>query len=482
MRVRLRPSMGSVLVVALSASLGLGCSDGGGLTSLQLAQRTTDLGTALARQVVDTAQFLEELESLSALWRGMEMVSPVEEDASAPRPVPPPPEEGESDPAEEAAQALADLLNEHLFAPGNLESEEPGRAVYLLRGQRVCEGEEGEDLPRCIADVDSLEIRVQVDEAGDGVRLALLVGPARSQVCALELQADRAELATDLAEAKAALVHVLDVLGENPAQLPELMQGRLALTLRKNAERDFSLRTAVRQAVQVRYQEPELGLFELQAAAADPASLLRVEGLARRLSAAFDAGAVQVVWPAAAMFDEGAGSMRAVLSGLSGAMSLGAEDDRIVMTGLGLGADGLRLELDGSPLAALSLGAAGFDLTLAALDGLPLIGLAEGLSAELFVALERLDAFLGEDGPAPDELTSQTYTLTVSPAAAITLVDGEELGPDALRVVGGSLRLSSSAVAAELFLEAGQCASWDEAACSEALHFLLECAQVHACP
>ncbi len=525
MRARSCSPTCAVLAGLFALGLAPGCSEEPGLTSVQLAARTTDLGASLARQVVEATEFIQELESLTALGNGMEMVFSGEDgEAPQPYPAPLPPPEDEADPAEEVAQALADFLNEQVFAPANLESEEPGLAIYRLRGAALCAedmfgpsygcdddwgcmpedraclddeqawrqqclADEAAERAACVEDVDALEIRVRVEEAGAGVRLGLLVGPQRAEVFSLTLAADGMELVTDLAEARLALVHALGVLGEEPAQVPEQMQGVLALALQKNAERDFSLTSAVRQAVVVRYRDAELGLFEVQAAAADPASSLRVEGVARRLTAALGAGAVDVSWPAGAMFEQGQGVMALALGGLTGELVLEAASDRLVLTGLGLGQDGLALTLDGSPLFALDVDPAGdgrFDLELSALDGLPVAGVAGGLDALVFVALERLDAFLGlDEEPAPDELRSQTYALSVIPGAGgqaqVTLVDGQELAPDALRVLAGSLLLTSSAVTAELALTAGQCATWSEE-CAEELNFILECAQIAACP
>ncbi len=516
---------GLTTIFLLAGIQACGNSDEG-LTSAELALRTTDISSDLARQVTTAAQFLEQVESLTAAGNGLEILqgmfgSDDEFDVEPPEPEKDVKDEEDGIDPEEAAAEVKDFLDTYVFIPAQLESEEPDLAVYLLQGavlcsedfmgpgrycdpwdcmgNPVCESEQEQwiadceadwarERARCEADVDALEIRVRVATEGDGVVIRLQIGPERTSLVVLALQPDQAALHFDLTEVGAALVPSPSVLDEEPLNLPEILEGRFSFVLTQNAENDFTLNLDVSQAIQVRMDIPEVGTVEANMGTSEALLNIHLDGTANALDVSVDLGNSDVSIPFGSLFEAGGdGALVVELAGLEGQVALSESENHLTITGLGLGDGQSRIRHDDVVLASLDVNAnAGrhFDLTVRDDGGFALVDFLPGLAVDLYLNLGHLDTYLDpEEEPAPAALRDQTYSLELSAAsgpASIKPLEGID-GEGAIQVVTGQLSLWSSATAEVLDVATGQCLM-PTAECAEDAPSIIQCLTATTCP
>jgi len=214
---------------------------------------------------------------------------------------------------DETAQDL-DHLIDTVFADANDE----GDGVYRVRGADLC----SETDLDCIRIIDEAEIRIRVEIDGDTVELMLLVGPDRAAPLIVAISPSSLVATVDLAQARAAIVHLAAVAGED-VQLPSVMEGRVALSLIRDAPLRWTIAFAVRQAVRVVAAVTE-GEVAFDLAASDPIASLALDGVARELTASLDVGAVKLTgpWKTFNPTSLAAGTMKIDWKGLTGTLRI----------------------------------------------------------------------------------------------------------------------------------------------------------------
>lgn len=379
---------------------------------------------------------------------------------------------------EDMGAALAAGLKQLVFNEQNYE----GDGYYRLRGDVLC-AVDGEVDAACAAQIDDAQIRFSAVLAGeDGLDIALAIGPQRAEPLTLELRQDRLALALDLAAAREAIAF----LAGDEADLPQVMEGVLALSLIVHGEADVSIEAAVRKAVRVDALLPGMEEpFRLSTAAKDPVVGVRMNGAASELTFDLDLGRTDVSMPWSQVSTSAAGRLFAMsLGGISASTTLRAGDTAARITNLGLGDGTTTIKVDDHTLVAIDLNAdAGrhFDLTVEPSEsGLPTMLLKPGFDLSMAFDLQPL-ADAGE--VVESFMLNETYRIALTgDAPAIQPVEASLDGTFAggLRIVGGTLEISSSSAESVILVEAGMCLS--EVAPALDVHPVIGALSVAACP
>jgi hypothetical protein len=358
---------------------------------------------------------------------------------------------------------VADLFNENNYLGGG---------IYTIPGSLVCPDlEEFNDqspdgfstVPdqECLDGLTDLELRIHVQSAGGGLDFALLMGPAKARPLVFELREDRLTLVSDLAEVKVAVEHLatLAPAEEEEIELPEVMEGVVAVSLIKHAAKDISVELAIRNDLKIEGTLPDLGNLSVSTAAAEPLMAVRLNGNAETLTASLDLHRTQVSMPWAAFDEESnaTGTLAVDFQGLSGTVELGnqASDSLFTVRNIGLGDAQSTVKLDGATLVAIDLNEASgrrFDLVMDAIpaQGLPSFRFLEEFKLEVLTDLTPLAAAGDEVGAS---FLNQTYTFEVQDG----MQPVEGLDGAGLKAVDGEIRVGSSAAAGNVVVSPGQC-------------------------
>ena len=377
----------------------------------------------------------------------------------------------------QSGEEVADSLAERLFTAENYE----GDGVYRVPLDMVCPADEttGEVDPDCADAWERAELRIKVELVDDGVDLTLLVGPDRSAPLALELRPSRATVVVDLGEAADAIAFLAP-----EAELPDVLEGVVAVSLVVNGPADVSFEIAVREAVHVEANTAD-GHFSFSTEAKDPLASLRIEVAARRLTALLDLGRTQLSMPNQ-MNDEGSlatGIWSIDWRGLSFTATAQDGADEIVIDNIGLGDDTSTIKLDDTQLVGVDLNANDgrrYKMTLRPdpAGGLPIVTFEPGV--ELLI-----DVFLQPLADAGDQtepwLLDDSYRIALTgdaPATQSIAADDAAGTPGALKVARGTLAIESNT--ASVTVASGQCLLADEV--TEGEHPLLGGLTSGACP
>lgn len=450
------------LVAALALSLGAcGGSDGASPETTQ-AKLQSSL-PALVDSTVSSMDFVGQSEQWTNLMTSLDTVdlllpfteTPVEE---------PLPAAGEEDPLTGAE--VADLLTEQIFNEANYE----GGGNYRLSTDLLCPEEfiydpDQPDLPEvptvdqeCLDMVAALEPRVHVQEAGDGLDFTLMIGADRAEPISLELRSDRITLATDLADVKQAANSIATASGE-AVELPAIMEGVVAATLRSNGPQDISVEFAVREALNISGSFPDTGDVAFSTAAADPIFSVRLNGADEEVTASMDVGRTQLSLPWASVdeLSNATGTFALDWQGHSITAFLSEAQEGISLSNLGLGDGTSTIKLDEFTLFSLDLNAdAGrrfaMDI-LAAADSLPTFTFDPKMSLAMHFDFSPL-------ADAGDEVASymlgETYTIDID-GDTPTLQPFQGAIDGGIKVVSGQMRIASSADNGNVTVDAGSC-------------------------
>ncbi len=506
------------------------CNPAPKLTAEELAARTTALSSDVAKRVAEAIATLEEFDALDVFGNGMDVLfgtfaqDDVEESGGPDfAPMRPRDPEGEDGPnPDEIAQEIEDALNTCFLVEANIEEQEPDKVVYLLPGELLCSDQcmdagavycdygcdpsdqqciqdqndcvqqADDNEAECISTVNDLQLRLMVTTSGDGVELTLLVGPDKYPTVALNLQDTSVTLSSDLAELKDAVWFILNTVNDQDIALPEIMEGQVEISLTENGEKDFSIDYKILSALHVKMDVPDVGMVELTTDQAQNAATLEIDGQAKVVHVAIDLNAATASVPFASLFDDepqnATGNLIVELAGLEGGFQVGADDQEFTITGLGLGDSTSRIRHDDIDLLTLDINpdnARHMDVNVSATGEMPVISLDPGAEIRLYTNLGHIDQFLAQDEePAPAELRDQTYTLSFfapSTASSLTPVQGDEQQADAVKVLSGTLSLSSTALEQAFVVQQGQCFAPVED-CEPEVNGVIECMAAFDCP
>ncbi len=342
------------------------------------------------------------------------------------------------------------------------EQNYEGDGYYRLSAEALCEEDFDTGAPDadCVNELNKAEIRVRALLAGDGLDISLAIGPNRAEPLVLELRSDRVSLVIDLAEGKQAIAELARLSGEE-VELPEVMEGVIALSLVVHSEVDVSIEAAVRQAARLEAALPE-GQLSFSSAAKDPMFAVRFNGADNEVTFSLDVGqtTLSAPWNLIETDSLVSGGVYAMdFGGMSATTTLRENDTSLTISNIGFGDGTTTLKLDDNVLFAMDLNAdlnRRFSMTIApSANGAASIALDPGFDLSLAYDLRPL-ADAGE--LVEDFLLNETYRIaftgqnpTAEPFAPDTAGDG------GIRITAGTLSISSSAEAAAITVNAGQC-------------------------
>ena len=342
------------------------------------------------------------------------------------------------------------------------EENYEGDGYYRLSAEALC----AEDLDtgtvdaECVNEVNKAEIRVRAVIAGDGLDISLAIGPDRAEPLVLELRSNRISLVIDLAEGKQAIAQLAGLFGEE-VELPEVMEGVMALSLVVNGERDVSIEAAVREAARIEAALPE-GRISFSSAAKDPLAAVRYNGTDNEVTFSLDVGQTTLSAPWNLMEEDSlvnGGVFAMDFAGMSATTTLRADDTSLTISNIGFGDGTTTMKLDDHVLFAMDLNAdlgRRYSLTIApTANGAASIAFDPGFDLSLKYDLRPL-ADAGDF--VEDFLLNETYRISFTGQTPTA----EPFAPDAssdggIRVTAGTLSISSTAEAAAITVNAGQC-------------------------
>ncbi|HLU69103.1 MAG TPA: hypothetical protein VKZ63_22630 [Kofleriaceae bacterium] len=385
--------------------------------------------------------------------------------------------DGELEPTgEEMAEELAGTI----FTEENYE----GDGVYRLPPELFCEPDEtGATDPECLDTFAQLELRLRAELVDDGLDLTLLVGPERDAPLAVELRPARAALVVDLAGAAGAIAHVAAVIGEE-IELPEVLEGQIALALDVMGPQHVTLALEVREAIRVELDTAD-GRLAVSTEARTPLAALGLDGDDREIQLQVDVGRTVLSMPHAMMDPDSRASGTFALDwkGLSFTALARDGSEQVAISSIGLGDSTSTISLDDTTLVAVDLNPddgrrAALTLAPAPDGGLPIATFDPGLDLTIDVFLQPL----ADAGDAVEAwLLDDTYRLAIAgDQPATQAIAGDDLAgtPGALRVTRGSLTVAADSDA--VVVEAGSCLIADPVEPGE--HPIIGAVAAGACP
>lgn len=454
------------LATLSAASLGLsGC----GSNAAEPADAQARVQSLLPGLVSSTGNALTGSDSIPAIaWLDQGMVSLETAFPQLSAMVPGTGTDGETEPvftikalADEATDEFTDELAAALALQIFNEQNYEGDGYYRLNGELLCTStdETGEPDAECVAELDRAEIRIHASLVGDdGIDLGLAIGPDRDEPVLLELRPARLSLVVDLAAAKNAVTH----LAGDEAELPEVMEGILALSLIVHAQDDISIEAAARTAVRLEVALPDMPApFRFSTEAKDPLVAVRFQGTTQ-MEVSQDLGRTELSMPWSLSSDSDAGEvLSVVLAGMSATTTLRADATEAVIRNIGLGDGTTSIKLDDHTLFALDLNAdlgRRFDLTIRPSDtGLPTFTLSPGF--DLSLTFDNTPLIEAGDEPAED-LINATYRISLTgdePTIQPVDADLESSFAGGIRVSSGTLTISSTGADEPIVVESGVC-------------------------
>lgn len=555
-----------LLTIVAIAALGLASAcdtDGGESAPLDPAETTTSVNESVQLALTNAAEsmeFLDDSDFVDALFDDLALG---DDSVACASPMPPDGFEDEwVDPCEgamdqggdavdlelkEGAQEAADWLKDNVFTDANIESE-GAEIVYLIPPSILCDGggeppvavgsdggapmpppddewneedwdedgwedegwedEEGsdEDCEQLFTDV---PIRVAVSAGAGGAHVVkVLVGNDKVNPLTLSLHPEKISLELDIKEARAAIEDIADALGEDAPELPETLEGKLAVALEKNADLDYTISASVTQAVHVAGSF-DGATYELTVAKADPAVSVRANGNDKELTVAVDWNAVDVTVPAKWLEggqesqdcgaiamppppegseewtpeqwdeyyqnmeypddpcgdmgneedqEELTGNVSAHLGGASVSITLSEAMETLTFENLGLGDTTTAILRNGQQIIGVDFNkdhGRRLDAVLSDVDDMLQIQVDPALTVHVALDFANADGLVGDEAPA--WTMDEDLAVTLAGAAKPTV----GLHEDGLMVVDGTLTFSSTSTS-DLVVNSGQCVEGDD--------------------
>ncbi|QED29475.1 hypothetical protein FRD01_20000 [Microvenator marinus] len=353
----------------------------------------------------------------------------------------------------EQTDQLTQILENQVFADGNIESSSDTSVTYLLRGDVTCAFGEEPAEQECIDQVDSLQLRLVVSSPAPGdYDVDVQVGPQRANPVSFEFHQDSLAAEVDFAGIKSALASI-DT--EAAAELPETFEGRVRGEIAVEGESKVAVTLAVVSAIDIAIEDVAIKL-----AASNPTFQISADGVAETLTATADIGQLYVKGPfgVTEVYDENTGEwvsdeseakvMELTLGGASAQSVLSGADDQIELTNLGLGDSTTTVKIDGQEVLAVDLNA-----NDGRRFGAVLTGSDDALTIEVSPKFE-LQAVMNFAGieDMPEWMANDTLSIVLDGASAPKLALGEQI-----EVLAGTLTMGLLNAGDSVSVDAGMC-------------------------
>jgi len=370
---------------------------------------------------------------------------------------------------DETASDLEVLLRDRLLVESNIESKSDSEITYLLKPDPTCRalpssGSTDPD-PDCVRDLPKLQVRLVVVADGDGIRMTVLVGPARDELSAFVIHSDLLAWEVGFAKTLKAAEFINMTLEPTAEQKPlpfTKLEGRIRLALQKLGPKKVKGSLAIIEAVAVEADDPPISLTS---AKSDPLLAVTGDGEAKSATLDWGLGQTEVLAPWDPM-DTGAKNkdLRVSIGGSYGQATLTEGKKEIALKGYGVGASFVAVrgthifDLDFNPRDGRKM-----DVLITAPGDVPRLAVTPKFDLSLAFNLGAIAGDFKDPPPAP--LTHETYTVMLDGAvpAVVEAVKETATFRGGLKVVAGTLRVATNgSPPTSVVVPAGKCLTGKE--------------------
>jgi hypothetical protein len=316
--------------------------------------------------------------------------------------------------------------------------------------------------PDCANDLQRLQVRIVARPDCDGTRYSIVVGPDKLELAQLIVRSDLLALEMDLAKSRRASEYANQTLGKagSPPPYPQKLEGALRLGLQKLGPKKATFVVAVTAPLQIESEGDEP--MQLRVDKGEPFSL-SADGIGKTITVTTNVGQTDVTAP----WDPRNRGLKNLdlhvsIGGVYGQATLTEAARELSIKSLGVGSSFVAVR--GMHIFDLNLNAdAGRKLDLRTVLGAndtPRYEVAPKLDLSLAFNFRAVAAEF-EDPPS-SALLNETYRVLLAPAgappAAVEVLRARTGSNGALRLLAGSLTISSSADArATVTVPMGKC-------------------------
>lgn len=371
---------------------------------------------------------------------------------------------------DQVADEVRRAMEERLFVPANLEGTSGDTATYWLKADPTCrplphDSDPPGTLPdvgaKCSDELGKVEVRIAVNDDGDGARLRVLIGPQRLELVTFIVHSDLLSAEYDLAMVQAASTYIHTQLGDDsPVESFDRLSGKWKVSLKKVGGQAVTAALSITQALDVAVT----GGSEMTSAAADPVFAITGDGVSKTGEIQLGLGATEV----AGTWDPrhtGAKNrdLRETIGGIFGKISLDENARKLVLSDVGMGE--MKIAVRGTPVFDLNLNAD----SMRRFSGVVTVNaddtdhLEVTPKVDVSVALDYQSIASDFTTPPSETVLHDTYGVALTNGGApfvVETVKSTATFKGGLRVVAGTLSLSAtSAPDQTVTVPSGKCLS-----------------------
>ena len=371
---------------------------------------------------------------------------------------------------DQIGKQLRQLMEDRLFVDANLESQTGDTAVYLLHPDPTCRPLPADTDPAgtvppismsCADDLNKVPFRISVTNDGDGVKMTVLVGPAKQELVTVIVHSDELALQVDLPQAKAASDYINQQLGNgSPGGQYDRLAGKMEWSLTKLGDQKVKAAFSILEALDI----ASTGSSAVTVAASSPVFAVSGDGITKSATLQLGLGATVVdgTWD-----PQGLGvanrDLHVSLGGIYGSFQLDDNAHQILVTDAGIGETKVMVRT--STIFDLNLNADSMrrfsGRVVANPDDTVQIEVTPKFDASLAFDYNSVASELSS--PPSATIAHDTYSVALlnggQPAIIQTVKSTDTFG-GGIRVVAGTLTLgAASAPTGTVTVNAGQCLS-----------------------
>ncbi len=432
-------------VVVTLAFLGCGVP-----SPKEVAAQTAADSRSLIREALETGQLTNTWSSIDEVTVNTGMAS-----SAASRP---------HMPEATIYDASLDTLSKYsdrLFDDSNVVERPFGGLVFAVPGAIVCSSPDGTQpgSPECIKNTNAMQLRIKVTGNLD---FTVQVGPEHLEPVVLRVHGkDSLSVEVDLDAMQRSFVYVNGALGQaSPTNGQTLVsKGKVEIKLQRNGDHDFTLSYSNLAAISARYSDASGHVRTWNAEAKSPVASVRVEGLAKKLTALLDEGSLEVSGPSSdfgyTYYTSGSGGsssqalpsvpMSFFLGGLSAQLNL-QDGKSPTLTRLGLGSKQSTITYDGKKLLAVDLNASmghQFDVTGKTVGSGMRLDFSPGVEAVVYTGFAALPSQANANANFLDATYTGSFKASSGPAS-LQVTPSTGTTSSSTKILSGVLRLASS--------------------------------------
>lgn len=367
---------------------------------------------------------------------------------------------------DETARDVEVLLRDRLLVESNIESKTDTEITYLLKPEPTCRPlpSSGSTTPSegCVRDLPKLQVRLVTRTDGDGIRITVLVGPAKHELSAFVIHSDLLAWEVDFARSLKAVEFINMTLAPNEPQDPypfRKLEGRIRLALQKLAPQKVRASLAILEDMNFEADDSD-GPISFHSLKTDPLFALTGDGATRSATFTWGVGQtdVKAPWDPRDVNIKNQ-DLHVSIGGLYGEATLTENKKEISWKGVGAGASFVAVR--GTHIFDLAFNPANdrkFDLLVTAPGDMPRFEVTPKFDLSLAF---HLGAVAGDFmDPPPAALQNETYTVVLDGAAPAVVEPVKETPtfPGGLKVVAGTLTIATNGTpATTVVVPAGKC-------------------------